>query len=190
LNKRGEVVEVVKERILDAALVEFALRGYEGATIRSIANRAKVNVAMISYYFRGKKGLYKAVLERHLDEFVSSLDNIPSDGIEGIKFFVRKHVEVLRKRGPLTSLVVMREIVFPSDTFLELKKNFYEVIVDKLSRVIRDAMDKGYIRALDLNFVAQFLIHLDFWFSFKFAELDEAILAERILEVFLKGVGS
>jgi AcrR family transcriptional regulator len=50
--------------ILDAALVEFGEHGYAGARTSAIARRAGVNAQLISYYFDGKEGLYKALTER------------------------------------------------------------------------------------------------------------------------------
>ena len=179
-----------KERILDSALVEFALKGYEGATIRSIAKRAGVNLAMISYYFGGKEGLYRSVLERHLDEFIDALKNIPEDELEAIRYFVSKHVDVLRKRGALMSVLVMREMVFQTSTFKELKKTFYKVIVEKLSTLVKRAMDKGYIRPMDVEFVVFYLMHIDFWFTFKFSDVPDNVLVDKIMEIFLRGVGA
>jgi AcrR family transcriptional regulator len=51
-----------RERILAAATDEFALRGFEGATVDRIAARARLNKAMIYYHFHGKKDLYRTVL--------------------------------------------------------------------------------------------------------------------------------
>jgi AcrR family transcriptional regulator len=53
-----------KERILDAALVEFGEHGYAGARIGAIARRAGVNQQLISYYFDGKEGLHRALTDR------------------------------------------------------------------------------------------------------------------------------
>jgi len=50
--------------ILDAALVEFGEHGYAGARTGAIARRAGVNAQLISYYFDGKQGLYKALTQR------------------------------------------------------------------------------------------------------------------------------
>jgi TetR/AcrR family transcriptional regulator len=49
--------------ILEAAIVEFSQRGYDGARIDGIARRARVNKRMLYHYFGGKDGLYLAVLE-------------------------------------------------------------------------------------------------------------------------------
>ncbi|SDS42098.1 TetR/AcrR family transcriptional regulator [Microlunatus soli] len=54
--------ERTRNRLLDAALDEFAGRGYAGARVSAIADRAGVNKQLISYYFGGKQGLYRALL--------------------------------------------------------------------------------------------------------------------------------
>ncbi|MDR7306502.1 CerR family C-terminal domain-containing protein [Rhodoferax saidenbachensis] len=50
-----------RTRLLDAALVLFADRGFAKTSTREIALAANVNVASISYYFGDKAGLYRAV---------------------------------------------------------------------------------------------------------------------------------
>jgi AcrR family transcriptional regulator len=52
-----------KERILLAAVAEFADRGYAGARVGRIAESASANKQLIYYYFGSKDGLYGAVLE-------------------------------------------------------------------------------------------------------------------------------
>lgn len=49
-----------RERILDAAITEFAARGHDGATWRRIAERAGVNQGLIRFYFEDKEGLWRA----------------------------------------------------------------------------------------------------------------------------------
>jgi AcrR family transcriptional regulator len=53
-----------RRALLDAALAEFAAKGYDGARIGEIAERAGVNKQLVSYYFGGKEGLYDAILQR------------------------------------------------------------------------------------------------------------------------------
>ena len=57
--------------ILDAAEALFAARGYDGCTVKQIGAAAKVNPALLSYYFGGKEGTYRAVLRRRLQSFTS-----------------------------------------------------------------------------------------------------------------------
>jgi AcrR family transcriptional regulator len=52
------------ERILNAAEKLFALHGYDGVTLRTLANSAEVDVALISYYFGPKQQLFDTVFAR------------------------------------------------------------------------------------------------------------------------------
>lgn len=54
--------KVSPERILAAAAHEFAARGYAGARVDRIAQRARVNKAMLYYHFGSKQQLYRALL--------------------------------------------------------------------------------------------------------------------------------
>lgn len=179
-----------KRRILEAATIEFAERGYHGATVRSIARRAGVNVAMIGYYFESKAGLYREVLKNHLDELVLAISGMPEDPIEAIKFFVERHISIVRKRGKLTLLLVMREIAFQTDVFKEIKDLFYGVIEEKLLKIIEEAVSKGYINKRHKSYAIQYLIYLDLFFAFKFENMEPFKLADKVLQLFLKGVGS
>ena len=60
--------EATRERILDAAVAEFAAAGFSGARIQSIAQRAGVNVRMLYHYFGEKDDLFRAILRRRLSD--------------------------------------------------------------------------------------------------------------------------
>src|SRR5689334_6495275 len=60
------VLDDTKTRLLEAAGEEFAEKGFEGATVRSICARASANLAAVNYHFGDKEQLYlQAVLEAH-----------------------------------------------------------------------------------------------------------------------------
>jgi TetR/AcrR family transcriptional regulator len=63
-GERKRDPERTRERILQAAAVEFGEHGYAGARISAIAERAGVNQQLISYYFDSKAGLYRALSDR------------------------------------------------------------------------------------------------------------------------------
>ena len=63
-EQRKRDPERTRERILEAALVEFGEHGYAGSRISAIASRAGVNQQLISYYFDGKEGLYRELSAR------------------------------------------------------------------------------------------------------------------------------
>jgi AcrR family transcriptional regulator len=60
-HQRGEET---RGRILEVALDLFATSGFDGASTRTIAQRAGVNLPAIQYYFGSKEGLYRAVVEQ------------------------------------------------------------------------------------------------------------------------------
>ena len=57
-----------RDRILDAAEHLFAERGFEGVTLRQIASKAGVDVALASYHFGKKDALFTAVFQRRASE--------------------------------------------------------------------------------------------------------------------------
>ena len=63
-SERKRDPERTRERILDAAVVEFGEHGFAGARISAIASRAGVNEQLISYYFDSKEGLYRTLQDR------------------------------------------------------------------------------------------------------------------------------
>lgn len=52
-----------RSALLAAARGLFARRGLSGTSIRDIAQAAKLNSSLISYYFESKEGLYRACIE-------------------------------------------------------------------------------------------------------------------------------
>lgn len=63
-----------KARILDAAQAEFSSLGFDGASIRGIAQKADVQIAAIRYHFGSKEDLFRAVFARHAEEVVRRRD--------------------------------------------------------------------------------------------------------------------
>jgi TetR/AcrR family transcriptional regulator len=66
-EERQRDAERSRARLLDAALEEFSRRGFAGTRVQDIAARAGVNAQLISYYFGGKDGLYRALHESWLE---------------------------------------------------------------------------------------------------------------------------
>lgn len=57
-----------RQKILDAALKQFAHRGYSGASVQAIVDSAKVTKPTLYYYFASKAALYKALVDSAHDE--------------------------------------------------------------------------------------------------------------------------
>lgn len=62
------------ERILDAAEVLFAERGFAETSLRTITGAAGVNLAAVNYHFGSKKALIQAVFVRFLDPLVAEVE--------------------------------------------------------------------------------------------------------------------
>ncbi|MBT4265175.1 MAG: TetR/AcrR family transcriptional regulator [Deltaproteobacteria bacterium] len=56
-----------KKAILDAAEMLFAKKGYEGTSMRAIAEKAKVAQGLIHYHCKTKDLLFASLIERHAD---------------------------------------------------------------------------------------------------------------------------
>ncbi|GAC1442572.1 MAG: TetR family transcriptional regulator [Sediminibacterium sp.] len=68
-----------KEQIMNAATELFAEKGFEGTSIRDLAAKAGVNLAMINYYFGSKDKLFEAMIEFKAELMRGKLDEIASD---------------------------------------------------------------------------------------------------------------
>jgi AcrR family transcriptional regulator len=73
---KGRPAEIDRNDLLDAAEKLFAEKGFFGTTTREVVKKAKCNLALISYYFGGKEGLYQAVLMRHFGRAEASYAKI------------------------------------------------------------------------------------------------------------------
>jgi len=62
-GRRRNDAQASRRALLEAAAALFDERGYQGATVRDIGERAGVDAALIARYFGGKEGLYLAALE-------------------------------------------------------------------------------------------------------------------------------
>jgi len=62
------------DRILNAATILFAERGFSETSLRTITSTADVNLAAVNYHFGSKKELIQAVFARFLDPFCAELD--------------------------------------------------------------------------------------------------------------------
>jgi AcrR family transcriptional regulator len=72
-----------KERLVDAAIKEFAEHGLSGARVERIAERAEINKQAIYYYFKDKDDLYSFALERCYELAHSNDDKLTFQGKSG-----------------------------------------------------------------------------------------------------------
>lgn len=69
--------ERTRGRIVEAAVGEFAEKGFAGARVESIGRRAGVNKQLLYHYFGGKEDLFREVVERKIEERLGRLEGAP-----------------------------------------------------------------------------------------------------------------
>lgn len=79
----------IRGQIILSATTLFAKQGFDGASLRDIAQRANVNVAMIAYYFGDKKSLYLECLSQFAQDRTQDLPQILSKPQSAEEFRVR-----------------------------------------------------------------------------------------------------
>ncbi len=87
------------KKIKNAALREFAQYGLEGARVDRIAQKAKINKAMIYYHFKSKEDLYESLLTDFYSQiFPRIVEKIPRDvgPAEKLEAMVTYFVDLIR----------------------------------------------------------------------------------------------
>jgi TetR/AcrR family transcriptional regulator len=130
-----------RERLLDAATLVFAERGFAGARVDEIAARAGVNKALIYAYYGDKTGIHRAVLTAHLDEFAdpvfskAAAEAGPRRALEDV---VQRFFRLLIKNRSFTRLLAW--------DLLSNDKSGREVILESagpLLELISELVDRG-----------------------------------------------
>lgn len=76
---RARQKQETRDRILQAALSQFAEKGFEGASIRDIASQAGVLHGLIKYHFNGKEELWKSAVDFLFERQAAELHDPPGE---------------------------------------------------------------------------------------------------------------
>ena len=86
-----------KIQILEVAEKLFSEKGFEGTSIRDISKHAKINIAMVSYYFGSKERLLEALIIYKTSDLKLQLENLLQENLEPIEK-VNKLIEIYINR--------------------------------------------------------------------------------------------
>ena len=187
-----------QEKLFAAAIPLFAKKGYAAVSIREIAKAADVNVSSISYYFRGKEGLYHAIVEEHVKaiaESILSAEKLAPE--ERLRHYAQGICDVHTKK-PYVTRFLQSELVNPTSAMDQiLKKNIFS-FYRFLNKAIQDGIDTGLFRSdVNVHHAALSLAGiLNFYFIAKplFRDfLDTSLNAdadyvEQALDIYLEGI--
>mgnify|MGYP003506315158 FL=1 len=84
-------------QILEVAETLFAEKGFDGTSIRDISKVAKINVAMISYYFGSKERLLQSLIVYRTTDIKTQLEHLLEEDLEPIEK-VNKLIEIYINR--------------------------------------------------------------------------------------------
>jgi AcrR family transcriptional regulator len=127
----------VRQRILDAAREQFAARGFDGASVRTIGTRAGVTPSMINYYFRSKTGLHEEVVQEALGRLLGRIaratagaGTTPGELASGL---VGAYFDFLSEERALQQLL-MREVLDGSQRLAEVLRRQLSPLVSRLEQ--------------------------------------------------------
>jgi AcrR family transcriptional regulator len=109
----------VRTRLVAAAEDRFTTQGFAETSLRTIADQAGVNPALVSYHFGGKLGLLEAVFERTLEPLADALQSIARDGRASPEALL----DLLDRMGaehPNLLPLMLREALLPSGALHEV----------------------------------------------------------------------
>lgn len=150
--------DFTRERIIKAAVQLFAQKGYDGASIRTIVAKARVNQAAINYHFAGKDGLYRAVLGEAFralttDQMAEAETLKTMSREDALRQFVRRQLRPLTSRDELSRHIQIFnwESIRPSAVFRnfisEEAAPFMGVATDLVRRFLPDADQRSLVLA-------------------------------------------
>jgi len=97
-------------RIKEAAHKIFLIKGFAASTVRDVAKEARTNVAMVNYYFRSKKNLFKVVMLEKVQLLFGTLAPILNDEAssldEKIIGIVNSYIDFLTKNPDLITFIM------------------------------------------------------------------------------------
>lgn len=146
-----------RETIMDAAVELFAVKGFEGSSIREIAQAAGVNLAMINYYFGTKEKLFEQLVLHRATNILSAtgeiINNTQLSYQEKMEQLLYAHVERLFHHRHFHR-VIHQEMMLSNRTQLQ------EIIVNSLSPnniliqdLINEGIAKGAFKPVDTHLI-------------------------------------
>lgn len=147
-NLKSENTEI---EILNAAKAVFQQKGMDGTRMQEIADKAKINKALLHYYFRSKQLLFEAVFSSAFSLLAPQLNTIlndESDLFEKIIKFTNNYISFVIEHPYLPNFVIQELNRNPEfSNKLRAKENF--PTIDKFKIQVSIAIEKGIIKPIE-----------------------------------------
>ena len=147
----AEEKQDAETKIKEAARQVFLARGYEGTTVRQIAETAGVNLAMINYYFRSKEQLFKSIYAETFAQFIGQMAfmlNEPTPLEVKIWKIVDRYTDFIMANPLIPSFILSEQQTNDGAFFKELNARG---LLEKSMFVkqLREEAERGHIRAIE-----------------------------------------
>jgi AcrR family transcriptional regulator len=139
--------QATRDIILREAADLFARKGYGAVGVREIAGQAKVNISLISYYFDGKLGVLREIINLFFDRYAEAVEASFAKGKdapmeEKISLLVGEIVQCIRQNQNMFKVA-----------FFELPYDVAEINEIRATNInrIRALLGKHYFEMMDIN---------------------------------------
>lgn len=98
-----------EDKIRAAARAEFLAKGYNGARMEEIAQRAGINKALLHYYFRSKEKLFEEVFAYFFAQMLPAIHELverPIPILDKIEGFIHHYINFVRKNPDLPMFIL------------------------------------------------------------------------------------
>jgi AcrR family transcriptional regulator len=151
------VLEKTRQKLLLAAIKAFARKGYRDATVRDICRQAgAANINAVNYYFGGKDGLYKAILDIMFAEITKRNDAAaqarkPRTPEQRLRDFIEAYCAMLYGSGDAAEdimTIFIAEMTRPSPYLDEMVRLHTRPQTEEFLDILRDILGVRTPRAV------------------------------------------
>jgi AcrR family transcriptional regulator len=150
-------------QIMETAEVLFAEKGFNGTSVRDIAEKAHVNLAMISYYFGSKDKLLESLFDYRGEHLKLKLESMVDDktlsSLEKLDLLIDHYIEKIMNQQCFSRIMVREQVMnhtgITAELIIQMKKRNQELI----SKLIHQGQKKGeFKRNIDIPLMMATLV--------------------------------
>jgi TetR/AcrR family transcriptional regulator len=169
----NKISQEKRDRIIDAAICEFAEHGFDSANINVIAQKAGISVGSIYKYFGSKEDLFLTVIHTGVETLKGVLDEITQSGDDlliRIEKIIRAIQTYSRSNAQLTKLYNEMATESHSDLVWKIVSDMEGATAGMYASMIGDAQKSGLVKEdIDPKLFAFFLDNLFMLLQFSYS---------------------
>jgi len=158
-----------KERILEAAQRLFAEKGFWGTSVQDITDAAKVNKAMLFYYFKSKENLYRSLVQEILGDILNALSekaHAHKDPMEKFHAMMDVYNELcFQPKNFMIFKIMFQDVIGPGERVKECIRGNMQDVLSLIESVINEGISQGIFRKVDPHLTALSIIGICYIFA-------------------------